>query len=254
MTRNSIFNYLVEFESENIFTSWFELLITLIIFVSLVAANTFISYFPLKLLISGLQGLAMVRLFVIYHDYNHGTILKNSILAAIVMNLFGLLILAPATIWNYYHNYHHRNNTKISGFICGSFPILSKDEYHKLNSKEKRSYRFVRSGHIILFSYLYIFLVSFCLNPFLKNPKQNWMGILAIGLHVTLSIFLFAISWSTLIFFLSFPLFIMTLIAGYIFYVQHNSPDIRIYENNEWDFIKAAINSSTFIKMNLFWR
>ena len=67
----------------------------------------------------------LVRLFIIYHDYQHGTILKGSPVAAAVMTVYGLATMNPKSIWNRSHNHHHKNNAKIYGADIGSYPIMT---------------------------------------------------------------------------------------------------------------------------------
>ena len=74
-------------------------------------------------------GLLLVRLFVIYHDYQHGAILQNSRIAKVIMTTFGLLSLNPPGIWKRSHNHHHGSNAKIYGAQIGSFPVMTTDRY-----------------------------------------------------------------------------------------------------------------------------
>src|SRR4051812_15563908 len=48
---------------------------------------------------SVLAGLVLVRLFVIYHDHQHGTILQGSRLAGGFLWACGLLLLSPPSVW-----------------------------------------------------------------------------------------------------------------------------------------------------------
>src|SRR4051794_41647015 len=56
---------------------------------------------------SVLAGLVLVRLFVIYHDYQHGTILRGSRAAAALMWAVGLLLPSPPSVWRRSHGHHH---------------------------------------------------------------------------------------------------------------------------------------------------
>jgi len=42
----------------------------------------------------------------------------------------------------------------------------------------------------------------------------------------------------------------MYALGGYIFYAQHNFPTVMLKDNDNWDYLDAALNSSSYIKMN----
>src|SRR5690606_35950943 len=103
------------FTGEERSRSWFELLITLFL-VPFVLSITFVEGFPVvvRLAASILTSLFYVRLFVIYHDYQHLAILQGSKVASGIMQAIGVYLLAPQTIWKRSHDYHHNNNSKLT--------------------------------------------------------------------------------------------------------------------------------------------
>lgn len=52
-------------------------------------------WWPLRLAASITGGLVLVRAFIIYHDYMHGSLLRGSRLARVVLYALGLLMLTP---------------------------------------------------------------------------------------------------------------------------------------------------------------
>jgi omega-6 fatty acid desaturase (delta-12 desaturase) len=46
------------------------------------------------------------------------------------------------------------------------------------------------------------------------------------------------------------PSLIMFAVGGYIFYAQHNFPSVILKDDAEWDYLEAALYSSSFIKMS----
>src|SRR4030088_372974 len=79
--------------------SWWYFWSTLAVLVGLLALTCLEWSWLLRLPLSILAGLAVVRMFTIYHDHQHGTILRNSPVADALLGVFGLLILAPPSIW-----------------------------------------------------------------------------------------------------------------------------------------------------------
>jgi omega-6 fatty acid desaturase (delta-12 desaturase) len=104
---------------------------------------------------------------------------------------------------------------------------------------------------MILFGYIPIFLVSFCLWPFFENPKRYYDCGIAAVLHFVLGGLLYVLGgWNAMFFSLIIPCLIMFAIGGYIFYAQHNFPSVILRDDDRWDYLDAAINSSSYIKMN----
>ena len=114
---------------EDRFKSWFETIMTLALLI-ISFSITFISMpFIFRLLFSGVTALFYVRMFVIYHDYQHHAILQKSKAASLLMKLFGIYILAPQNIWKRSHDYHHNHNSKLTISGIGSYPTISKKRF-----------------------------------------------------------------------------------------------------------------------------
>ena len=75
--------------------SWWHLGSTLAVLVALLGITCLDMSWLLRLPFSLAASLVMVRLFVLYHDYQHGAILRRSWLADIIFTIYGLLIATP---------------------------------------------------------------------------------------------------------------------------------------------------------------
>ena len=239
------------FAKENRLLSWYYLLSTLML-AAIAFSLTWISDHLFVKLASGIiAGLITARLVVIYHDFHHGAILKGSALASVIMTFVGWLTLTPASIWDESHEHHHRTNSKFATFVLGSFPTISASMYQGLSPKERFRYRLLRHPLMIVFGYIPIFLVSFCLWPFFENPKRYWDCGVAAALHITLAIVLWIYGGACAV---AFSLLIPSLVAfslgGYIFYAQHNFVQVVLTNDESWNYFDAALNSSSYIKMN----
>jgi omega-6 fatty acid desaturase (delta-12 desaturase) len=74
-------------------------------------------------------------------------------------------------------------------------------------------------------------------------------------LHVATAIFLF-VYFGPLTWFLTFflPFFLSHMLGAYLFYAQHNFPGAVFRNNTEWNYAKAALESSSYMKLNPFLR
>src|SRR3954468_5168690 len=104
--------------------SWWCLLSTTGLFAAALAVAAMPLPWYVRLAASILGGMTLCRLFIIYHDHQHGTILRGSKLASFLMTAFGILSLNPPSTWNTSHNYHHKHNGKIRSASIGSFPVM----------------------------------------------------------------------------------------------------------------------------------
>ncbi len=144
-----------KFSCEIRWRSWLELVSTIVPIIALFTLG-FIGTIPLPIRIftSVVCGLLYVRLFVIYHDYQHRAILQNSIVANWIMVFIGIYLLAPETIWKRSHEHHHNNNSKLTLSGIGSYPTVSKMRFLNLTKKEKRLYLINRHPLTVMFGYL----------------------------------------------------------------------------------------------------
>ena len=87
--------------------SWYVLLSTLTLFLAAAAGTIYGQYIAIRLSCSILMALLMMRMFIIYHDFEHHAILQKSRIAKLIMSAYGLYMLTPSSIWKRSHDYHH---------------------------------------------------------------------------------------------------------------------------------------------------
>src|SRR5450432_434741 len=93
--------------------SWLYTISTILLLAMALSATVLIPFFPARICFSIIAGLLMVRMFIIYHDHQHHSILTHSRLANFIMTGFGFYILSPTSIWKRSHN---NNNKKILSY------------------------------------------------------------------------------------------------------------------------------------------
>jgi acyl-lipid omega-6 desaturase (Delta-12 desaturase) len=241
-----------EFTGDNQTRSWIEVTVTLAL-TAPVFAVLFIDTAPmlLRILLSFICSLLYVRLFVIYHDYQHNAILQRSALAAQIMKAIGIYLLAPQTIWKRSHDYHHNNNSKLTISGIGSYPTISVDRYLKLSARERSIYLVNRHPLTVIFGYFTLFVYWLNLKSFIQSPGKHLDSLLALAMHFAAGYAIFYY-FGSITFFLAWftPFFLAFGIGSYLFYCQHNFPGAKFRENHDWKYDQAALESTSFMVMN----
>jgi omega-6 fatty acid desaturase (delta-12 desaturase) len=237
------------YAKENSVASWWYVLSTS--FYLLAALACTLPWAPLivRILSSVAAALLMVRLFVIYHDHQHRAILTRSRIAEIYMRIFGIAVLCPSTIWKHSHNYHHAHNCQLFGSHLGSFPTMTVEQYSKSTRMEKFNYLFIRHPLTILAGYFTVFFMAMTVMPIFQNPRKHYDCLCALLLHIAL-ITTLVISCGMLGLFLTLilPFIIAGATGTYLFYAQHNYPEVVLRDKEGWTYEGAALESSSFLK------
>ncbi|UYQ95694.1 fatty acid desaturase [Chitinophaga horti] len=231
--------------------SWWYTLSTLCLLIASLTATLVLPWLALRIAFSILSGLLIVRMFVIYHDFQHHTILKNSKLADAIMTVFGIYILAPASIWKRSHDYHHQHNSKLFSASIGSYPVATIQRFKAMSPGERRLYLFTRHPLTITFGYLFMFIIGMCVNSFISSPRRHYDALIALVLHVAAAAaVVFFAGWTAWILFMLVPFTIACALGSYLFYAQHNFPGVVFNINEDWCYDKAALLSSSHMEMN----
>lgn len=231
--------------------SWRLLISTTILFLLAHAGAIVNVHIIPQLVCSVLAGLLTVRMFIIYHDYLHKSILQNSMIAEVIFTIYGWFVLAPVSIWRRSHNYHHAHNSKLYTSSIGSYPIVTKKEFLAANKTDRRLYLFARHPFTITFGYLFVFIWGMALRSLINNPKKHIDSLISLVFHVALGVTIYLVfGLQSLIIGFFLPIMIAHALGAYLFYAQHNFPDAKFKPKAEWDYVYAALHSSSYMKMN----
>jgi omega-6 fatty acid desaturase (delta-12 desaturase) len=238
-----------EFQPENRARSWFHFIETFAVSFALMGALAVAPWWWVRLPLALLQGLVIVRIFILYHDFMHNALLRGSTVAKWIMYVYGVLVLTPPKVWRQTHNYHHAHTAKIVGSHVGSYLMVTTDMWAKMTPRERFMYKLIRHPVTILFGYFTIFLYGMCLSSFLRTPRKNWDSLLAVVVNLALTVLLWTFFGFQFFFFVYFlPLFVATATGAYLFYAQHNFPDMYVQPRESWEYTRAALESSSYME------
>ena len=100
------------------------------------AGVVFLPYWPLKLLMGLVAGLAVALFFVVGHDACHQSLTPRPRLNRILGRIAFLPSYHPYSAWEYTHNGLHHGYTNIKG-LDPAFPPLTLEEYNALSGWRK---------------------------------------------------------------------------------------------------------------------
>ena len=236
---------------ESVASSWWAVGSSFILLIAaLVAAGLPLGGF-VRAGFSILAGLLMVRVFITYHDYMHGAILRHSALARLLFELYGAFALTPPRSWRRSHNYHHGHIGQLKGSGIGSFRIMTVREWRVATPAQRAQYRVERHPLTVLLAYPTIFLINITLLPLFENPWRHWDSVLSLIVHFGLIAALWWWGGFAMAFFvILLPMLVASVLGGYLFFSQHSFKRMIILTPEAWTFYRAALESSSYLKLN----
>lgn len=236
---------------ENRALTWRLLATTLLVLGANFAAIVLVPWPLAQVALAVLAGLVSVRLFIFYHDYLHGALFAGSRVGGWFMRAAGFWVLAGPSVWKETHDYHHKHTAKMPGASIGSFPVVTLGIWKVLTPKERFAYRAARHPLTMASGYLTLFIFGMCLAAFRRQPVVHRDGLYALLIHIALVLGVGFLGgpWIALLT-VVIPVAVATGVGSYLFYAQHNFPDMQLRGRREWEYTFAALRSSSMFDMN----
>lgn len=241
------------FAKEVRWKSWYYTITSFLLLVGTIAGTMFFDVLALRILCSVGAAMLLSRFFIIFHDYQHHTILRGSRIADLLFTVFGIYMITPPNIWKRSHDHHHAHNAKLFSASIGSYPIMTRQKFMEASRAERFGYLAVRHPVNMFFAYFTTFMYGMCVQSFISSPRRHWDSLAVLILHYTIAVFLF-VKFGWLTWFLTFflPFFLSHMLGAYLFYAQHNFPGVTFKKNLDWTYTHAALESSSFMDLNPF--
>lgn len=193
----------------------------------------------------------VVRTFIIFHDCTHGSFFKSKKANDRVGFLTGVITSFPYEKWKREHTIHHATSSNLDKRGIGDIDMMTVEEYLEASKGQRLWYRFYRNP-FVMFGLGPLFMVLI-LNRFNRKDAKTKERV---NTQVT-NVVLVAIC-ATLIYFLGWQAFLLVqgvtlFVAGaagiWLFYIQHTYEDSYFEHDAEWDYVKAAVEGSSFYKL-----
>lgn len=237
------------FASDDRLSSWWHVASTFALLTAATAVAAFSPHWPLRIAAAVVQALVLLRAFILYHDFMHGALLRGSRLAKALFYVHGVLMLTPPRFWSESHNTHHAQPARIERPPVGTFSLWTVQRWQSSTRLQRLAYVLERHPVTMLLAHVTVFFFGMGIIPFARNPRRYASSGLAVAVYLALSIAVwsFAGPWVYLLAFLG-PRLLASAIGAYLFYSQHNFPEMQIADEPDWEYTAAAVEASSYLR------
>lgn len=225
-------------------------IVPLIVLWYLAYASLSVSYWltlPIAIVAAGF----MVRTFILFHDCCHQSFFKNRLANDILGTITGMLTLVPYEQWKRSHSIHHATSGNLDRRGIGDMWLLTVDEYAAASLWRRIAYRIYRNP-LVMFGLgpIAVFLLEYRFNR--KGAKRQerintWLTNAGIaGLYGLLG---WAVGWQAFLLVQGPIFFVSGLLGIWLFYVQHQFEDSYFENEEEWSYVQAAVEGSSYYKL-----
>ena len=193
----------------------------------------------------------VIRTFIIFHDCTHGSFFKSKKANDTVGFFTGVLTSFPYAKWKREHTIHHATSSNLDKRGIGDIDMLTVDEYLEKSKLGRLGYRLYRNP-LVMFGLGPIFLVVVAnrMNRSDAKPKERMntylTNIVLVGIFALL---IWGFGWQTFLVVHGVTMFIAGSLGIWLFYIQHTYEDSYFEYESEWDYVKAAVEGSSYYKL-----
>lgn len=226
---------------------------------ALLVANLVLMYWSLEvgywltLLLSVPAAFLLIRLFIVQHDCGHGAFFKSARVADAVGAILGVLTLTPYAYWRRTHALHHATSGNLEHRGFGDIDTLTVDEYLQRDWWGRLQYRVYRHP-------ISLFVVGAQLHFFVRH---RWPGIVPrewrrerrsilwtnVGLAAMVTAGCAVLGPVTFLK-LYLPMMMLSCSLGvWLFYVQHQFEPTYWEHDEQWQFVAAALEGSSYYEL-----
>ncbi|MFD6510289.1 MULTISPECIES: fatty acid desaturase [unclassified Bacillus (in: firmicutes)] len=193
----------------------------------------------------------MTRVFIIFHDCTHHSFFKSRRVNRIVGTCMGVLTLFPFDQWGHEHSVHHATSGNLDKRGTGDIWTLTVNEYLAAPFRLRLAYRLYRNPFVMfVLGPIYVFLLKNRFNRKGARKKERMNTYLTNVLIVALvGLLCWAIGWQSFLLVHGSIFLIAGSIGIWLFYVQHTFEDSYFEEDKDWEYVKAAVEGSSFYKL-----
>ena len=193
----------------------------------------------------------LVRVFVVFHDCTHDSLLPSRRANRWAGRVLGLLVLSTFYQWRREHAGHHATSGDLDRRGEGDVETLTVAEYQARRWRGRLAYRLFRHP-LVMFGLGPVFamiieprLVRRGTRPRLRNSVLATDAALA----VIVAALCWLIGWEDLLIVWAPPALLAGSVGIWLFYVQHQFENVNWQRHHEWSYADAALRGSSYLKL-----
>lgn len=193
----------------------------------------------------------VVRIFIIFHDCTHMSFFKSRRMNRIVGVITGIIAHFPFEKWRHDHIVHHTASGNLDKRGVGDIWIMTVREYTEASFWRKIAYRIYRNP-VILFGFgaFYLFLIDNRINRKGASRKERYnMYVTNLAIAGINGLLIWAVGWQAFLLVQVPVLYVAGTLGIWLFYVQHQFEDAYFEGEDEWDYVRAAVDGSSYYKL-----
>lgn len=163
----------------------------------------------------------------------------------------GMLAFTPYHKWTDSHRAHHQTAGNLDKRGTGDVWTLTVDEYLAKSKKNRFLYRAFRNPFVMLgIGGIVTFIIGnrFTNRRLTKKQKVN-VYITNLIMFAAATLVILLIGWKAFLL-IQLPVMYVASIGGiFLFYLQHQYEDTYWCRDKEWNYLKAAMDGSSFFKL-----
>jgi acyl-lipid omega-6 desaturase (Delta-12 desaturase) len=193
----------------------------------------------------------LLRVFVMFHDCAHGSLLPSRRANAVLGTVLGLLVLSPFRRWRHDHAVHHATSGDLDRRGVGDIVTLTVTEYRERRWRGRVAYRLIRNP-VVMFGLGPVFAMIVGPRIVARGARPR-MRNSVLGTDVALAVVIGGLCWL-----IGWRDFLVVwapaaLLAGsvgiWLFYVQHQFEDAYWQSGDVWSYADAALRGSSHLKL-----
>ena len=193
----------------------------------------------------------VIRTFIIFHDCTHGSFFKNKKANDRIGFITGVLTSFPYEKWKREHTIHHATSSNLDKRGIGDIDMLTVEEFYAKSKWGQLGYRLYRNP-IVMFGLGPIFMVL-VLNRFnrsdAKKKERSNTYVTNVVLGAICAALIVVFGWQTFFLVHGITLFVAGSLGIWLFYIQHTYEDSYFENDEEWDYVKAAVEGSSYYQL-----
>lgn len=193
----------------------------------------------------------VIRTFIICHDCCHGSFFKNRKANDIFGTITGVLTLVPYRQWKHSHSIHHAGSSNLDKRGIGDIWIMTVDEYAAAKPLQRLYYRIYRNPLVLfVLGPIAVFVIQYRFNAKGARRKERMNTYLTnVSIVALYGTMIMLVGWQAFLLVQLPIVFVSGFLGIWLFYVQHQFEDTYFEHDEEWSYVNAAVEGSSYYKL-----